>query len=97
LKDKTQNKDQQKQAAHAISIFCEIRKPNFNKKGNNKARRINKRLPPLNTIEELLTKADWTSVYNDLDAEIKIRQYSPKPFQSYRGWVRPLSLSSSKC
>ena len=57
--------------------ICEIRKPNFNKKGNNKARTINKCLPPPNTSEELLTKADWTSVYNDLDAEIKIRHYSP--------------------
>jgi len=34
-------------------------------------------LPPLNTIEKLLTNADWTSGYNDLDAEIKIRHYSP--------------------
>ena len=46
LKDKKQNKDQQKQAAHAISIFYEIRRPNSNKKGNNEARTINKRLPP---------------------------------------------------
>ena len=64
LKDKKQDKDQQNQAAHAISIFYEIRWPNFNKKGNNKARTINKCLPPLNTIEELLTNADWTSVYS---------------------------------
>ena len=38
--------------------ICEIRKPNFNKKGNNKARTINRRLPPPKTIEKLLTKAD---------------------------------------
>jgi len=35
-----------------------------------------------------LTNADWTSVYNDLDAEIKIRHYSPKTLKAYRGWVR---------
>jgi len=64
LKNKKQNKDQQKQAAHAISIFYKIRHPNSNKKGNNEARTINKRLPPPNTIEKLLTKADWTSVYS---------------------------------
>ena len=88
LKNKKQNKDQQKQAAHAISIIYEIRRPNSNKKGNNKARTINRRLPPPNTIEKLLTNADWTSVYNDLDAEIKMRNYSPKTIKAYRGWVR---------
>ena len=72
LKDKKQNKDQQKQADHAISNSYKIRWPNSNKKGNNKARTINKLLPPPNTIEKLLTNADWTSVYNDLDAEIKM-------------------------
>ncbi|MBW2608626.1 MAG: hypothetical protein JRD05_13465 [Deltaproteobacteria bacterium] len=50
------NKDQQKQAAHAISIFHEIRRPNSNKKGNKEARTIKNRLPPANTIERLLTK-----------------------------------------
>lgn len=78
LKDKKQNKDQQKQATHAIQFSYEIRWPNFNKKGNNKARTIKNRLPPPNTIEKLLTNADWTSVYNDLDGEIKIRHYFPK-------------------
>jgi len=58
LKDKKQNEDQQKQAAHAISIFYEVKWPNSNKKGNDKARTRNKRLPPLNTIEKLLTNSD---------------------------------------
>ncbi len=88
MKDKKQNEEQQKQAAHAISIFYEIRWPDFDKKRNNKARTINKCLPPPNTIEKLSTNADWTSVYNDLDAEIKIRHYSPKTLKAYRGWVR---------
>lgn len=63
-KDKKQNKDQQNQSAHATSIFYEIRWTNSNKKGDNEARTINKRLPPLNTIEKLLTKSDLASVYN---------------------------------
>ena len=95
LKDKKQNKDQQKQAAHAISIFCEIRWPNSDRKDNNKARTINKRLPPPNTIGKSLTNADWTSVYNDLDAEIKIRHYSPKTLKAYRGWVRQFQFRQS--
>ena len=57
--------------------------PNSNKKSNNKARTISKGLPPPNTIGKLLTNANWTSVYNDLDAEIKIRHYSPKTLKAY--------------
>ena len=88
LKDKKQNQHQQKQAAHAISIFYEIRWPHSKKKGDNKETRKKKELPPQNTSEKLLINADWTSVYNDLDAEIKIRHYSPKTLKAYRGWVR---------
>ena len=50
----------EKDSFHSGTIF-EIRKSNSNKKGNNEARTINKRLPPPNTIENLLTKADWAS------------------------------------
>jgi hypothetical protein len=41
LKDKKQNRDQQKQAAHAISVFHEIKWANSNKNGNIEARTIN--------------------------------------------------------
>ena len=88
LKDKKQNEHQQKQAAHAISIFYEIRWPHSKKEGDNKETRKKKELPLQNTSEKLLINADWTSVYNDLDAEIKIRHYSPKTLKAYRGWVR---------
>ena len=37
-----------------------------------------------------LTNADWSSVYHDLQAEIKIRHYSPNTLKSYTGWVRKL-------
>jgi len=47
-----------------------------------------KGLPSPDTSVKLLTNADWTSVYNSLDAEIKIRHYSPKTLKAYRGWVR---------
>ena len=61
MKDKKRNKEQQKQAAHAISIFYEIKWYNSNKKGDNKARTIKNRLTPPNTIEKLLINADWAS------------------------------------
>lgn len=77
LKDKKQNEGSTKASRscninHSGTIY-EIRKPNFNKKGNNKARTINRRLPSPNTIEKLLTKGDWTPAYNDLDSVIKSR------------------------
>ena len=44
-----------------------------------------------------LINADWTAVNNDLNAEIKLRHYSPKTLKSYRGWVRQLqSYTKSK-
>lgn len=88
MKEKNQNEQQQKQAAHAISIFYEIRLPNSKKTGDNKVTTKKKSLPPPITSEKVLTNADWTSVYNSLDAEIKIRHYSPKTLKAYRGWVR---------
>ena len=34
------------------------------------------------------TGANWVDVYDTLEAEIKIRHYSPKTFSSYRAWLR---------
>ena len=34
------------------------------------------------------TNTDWTSVYNDLDSEIKLRHSSPRTWSAYRGWTR---------
>jgi len=34
------------------------------------------------------TGADWTGLYNELERAIKIRHYSPRTLQSYRGYVR---------
>ena len=88
LEEKNQNELQRKQAAHAISIFHEIRLPNSEKRGDNEVIPKKKGLPSPDTSVKLLTNADWTSVYNSLDAEIKIRHYSPKTLKAYRGWVR---------
>ena len=35
-----------------------------------------------------LTGASWVTVYDALEAEIKIRHYSPKTLSSYRAWLR---------
>jgi len=34
------------------------------------------------------TGANWTGLYNELERAIKIRHYSPRTLQSYRGYVR---------
>ena len=98
LKDKNQNQDQRKQATHAVTIFYEIRRPHSEKEdGVKKETRKNNEPQPQKTTEKLLRNADWTLVYNDLDAEIKIRYYSPKTLKAYRGWVRQFqNFSRSK-
>jgi len=76
LEEKNQNKQQKKKATHAISVFYEIGLPNSEKTGNNKVTAKKKGLSEPKTWEKLLTNADWTSVYNSLDAEIKITHYA---------------------
>ncbi len=34
--------------------------------------------------------ANWTSIYSNLEKEIKVRHYSPKTLSVYRGWTRQL-------
>ena len=36
------------------------------------------------------THANWKPVYNDLNAEIQLRYYSPKTLKAYTGWARQL-------
>jgi len=85
LKEKNQTEQQQKQALHAISIYFDIE---FADKDKNIPLENKKRI--LSSKKEGLksTNADWRPVYSALNAEIKLRHYSPKTFQSYRGWVR---------
>ena len=94
LREKNQTDQQQKQASSAISIFYEMELSNsidkitIEKKNN---------APKLKKDHFKLTDADWTSLYNDLNAEIKLRHYSPKTLKSYRGWARQFqSYTKSK-
>ena len=87
LKEKNQTEQQQKQALHAISIYFDIEFTNKDKKIplENKKRILSSKKGELKT-----TNADWRPVYSGLNAEIKLRHYSPRTFQSYRGWARQL-------
>ena len=87
LKEKNQTEQQQKQALHAISIYFDIEFADKDKKIplENKKRILSSKKRELKS-----TNADWRPVYSTLNAEIKLRHYSPKTFQSYRGWARQL-------
>ena len=87
LQDKRQTSQQQKSATLAISLYYEI-KPS--KTDHEIASGKNDRTSSPN--KELLkpTHADWTSFYDNLDAEIKLRHYSPRTLRAYKGWVRQL-------
>jgi integrase len=94
LQDKKQNNQQQRQASDAISLFYEIALSNSK---NKIATKNNYNETKLKKNQFKLTNADWISVYNDLNAEIKLRHYSPKTLKSYRGWIRKLqSYTKSK-
>jgi len=73
LRDEKQTIPQQRQAHHAVSIYYQIERSDTIKE---------------KTSEALKTKnADWTSVFDKLNDEIKIRHYSPKTLRAYRGWA----------
>jgi integron integrase len=83
LKDKRQTSQQQRSATLAISIYYEIKPSKTDHEtASGKNDRISSLLKP--------TNADWTSFYTNLDAEIKLRHYSPKTLRAYKGWVRQL-------
>ena len=85
LQNKNQNERQQKQAFHAVSIFYEIKKADQDKMEalNNKKENISRKNHGLKLIS-----ADWRPVYENLESEIKLRHYSPKTLEAYRGWTR---------
>ena len=85
LKDKNQTEQQQKQAFHAISIFSGIKNTDQDEIGALKNKKEN-----ISTKKTCIksNSADWRPVYKNLDSEIKLRHYSPKTLEAYRGWVR---------
>ena len=87
LKDKNQTEQQQKQAFHAVSIFYGIKNTDQDEIGalKNKKENISTKNTGLKS-----NSFDWRPVYKKLDSEIKLRHYSPKTLEAYRGWVRQL-------
>ena len=77
LKDKNQTEQQWKQALDAVSMFYQIKKK---KTDQGKTQTLKNKKENISTKKTKLksTSADWSSVYNGLVSEIKLRHYSPK-------------------
>lgn len=94
LQNKRQNVGQQKCAAHAVSIYREI-KWLSGPPAKSYPKSAHRVLPKIELKET--TNADWTAVYENLDSEIRLRHYSRKTLRAYRGWVRQFQgFTSSK-
>jgi hypothetical protein len=74
LQDKNQTERQRKQASYAISAHYETV---ISHSGNMK-RKEKSDISLARKGDLKRTHANWKSVYNDLHAEIKLRDYSPK-------------------
>ena len=87
LEDKNQTEQKQKQAFHAVSIFYEIESID-----QDRIRALKNKKENISTKKTALdaTHVDWSPVYRNLDSEIKLRHYSPRTLEAYKGWVGQL-------
>jgi integron integrase len=85
LQEKKQTDLQQSQAARAIQLYYKIvaEKEEIKDVADNPKEILSENNEQYKTI-----RADWSSVYKDLSAEISLRHYSPKTLRAYTGWVR---------
>ncbi|MBI3801891.1 MAG: integron integrase [Deltaproteobacteria bacterium] len=97
LRDKKQTPAQQKQAAHAVALYCE----SLQKAGDPAPRHpvMQKHVAPVHQKRpspegsgggpvSFVQSSDWEKVHVDLSAEIKTRHYSPKTLKAYALWTR---------
>ncbi len=81
LRGKRQSPEQQKQASRAISLYYEIQSTHS---GRTTAFKTKNGIISSKKEDLKSAKADWRPVYGSLDAEIKLRHYSPKTLRSHR-------------
>ena len=80
LKEKKQTDNQQKQAVKAITVYYELASVNKEKRHTFKDRyeeRSRKK------DKSKLVNADWRSIYNTLESEVKVRHYCEARFRRY--------------
>ena len=85
LKEKKQSKQQQKQAVDAISLLY-----GYYSTQNDKTSVFKNKKETISSKKEglKLTNSSWVPVYNDLNAEIRIRHYSNSTLRTYTTWIR---------
>jgi hypothetical protein len=88
-KEKRQSPQQIMQASDTIAIYYEIQEQEGLR---HDVRSVNEKTTDFSIKKETpkAQHADWTKVCKGLDAEIKLRHYSPKTLASYKGWARKL-------
>ncbi len=86
LQDKNQTPEQIKQASHAVSLFYTAMAGAG--AHNDKARPDAAEPSHENEISSEERAAGWNLACEDLEAEIKVRHYSPKTLDAYTMWVK---------
>ncbi len=95
LQTKNQTHRQQNQAAHAIKLYYVINSDAVN------AQKISSQTSADSPAIQKAAgapkpkQASWQRIYTDLDAAIKVRNYSPKTYKSYASWVRKFQAFTS--
>lgn len=97
LREKEQTSEQQKQAAHAVALYCEL----LQQAGEPAPRHPVTEKPVAPVPQKRLSLEDagggpvslvqsfgWEKVHGDLAAEIKTRHYSSKTLNAYALWTR---------
>lgn len=94
LQEKRQSDQQRKQAAEAVSLFYETGQSN----SVNEKRTVREtQAPYVKKNGPKHTNANWTTPYEELNAQIQMRHYSPKTLRAYSGWVKKFqSFTRSK-
>lgn len=92
LQQKKQTPDQQKQAAHAVSLYFEVQQhlDNESQSALGRVRLHSGQSLPTSEAEyaEKSVSPEWDTVIANLAAEIKTRHYSKKTLKAYAIWSR---------
>jgi integron integrase len=80
LAEKRQTQEQQRQAAHAVSLYYQLN-------ASSSAPLNHYQFVPLETAESKERNGGWKAALDDLSAEIKTRHYSPKTLKAYTLWA----------
>jgi integron integrase len=88
LGEKRQTREQQKQASHAISLYCKIAPTITVPAQKNKSVSSQRDQIASEKTKSSDERQQWKLALDNLSSEIKIRHYSPKTLKTYSMWVK---------